>query len=114
MEPVQLARISLPQSLGGKLMTQIGLWRGTYDSPVVHDDMLTVEARLPVATTMELNTQLSAMSGGRAIVTSRFAGYQPCPLELGQTCPRRTVHPLDTAKYILAMRNALTQEVRTE
>jgi len=112
LEPVQLARISLPQSLGGKLMTQIGLWRGTYESPVVHDDILTVEARLPVAATMELNTRLSAMSGGRATVTSRFAGYQPCPLELGQTCPRRTVHPLDTAKYILAMRNAMAQEVK--
>ena len=40
---------------------------------------------------------------------SRFAGYQPCALELGATTPYRGVNPLDQAKYILSIRGALTE-----
>ena len=76
--------------------------------------MTTVTARLPVAETLELPRKLAAMTGGRAVVTSRFDGYRPCPLEKGATCPRRSVSPLDRAKYILAMRNALEGGLRDE
>ncbi len=88
-------------------MNEILIWRGEYQSPTVKKGNMTLEALLPVATTMDLTTRLAVMTGGRAVVTTRFAGYRPCSLELGATCPRRSVHPLDTAKYILAMRNAL-------
>ena len=40
-------------------------------------------------------------------MSARLKGYEECPTELGRTAPRRGVDPLDTAKYILAARNAL-------
>ena len=44
-------------------------------------------------------------------LTIRGGSAEPVALELGATCPRRGVHPLDTAKYILAARKALEGDV---
>ena len=37
----------------------------------------------------------------------KLHSYRECPPELGATAKRRSVDPLDTAKYILAIRGAL-------
>ena len=102
------------QALGGRVMNEVLLMRGEYEAPQTDGEMTTVTARLPVSETLELPRKLAAMTGGRAVVTSRFDGYRPCPLEKGETCPRRSVSPLDRAKYILAMRNALEGGLRDE
>ena len=44
-------------------------------------------------------------------MSTRLRGYEECPPELGRTAPRRGVDPLDTAKYILAARNALEGDI---
>ena len=50
---------------------------------------------------------LAAYSGGRGSISMRPCGYRECEDRSEATCPRRNVDPLDTSKYILAMRNAL-------
>lgn len=60
---------------------------------------------------LDFSVKLAALSGGRGVMRQRLAGYEPCPLELGKTAPRRGVHPLDTAKYILAARSALESDI---
>lgn len=114
LEPMLRCRITAPQALGGRVMNEVLLMRGEYEAPQTDGEMTTVTARLPVAETLDLPRKLAAMTGGRAVVTSRFDGYRPCPLEKGATCPRRSVSPLDRAKYILAMRNALEGGLRDE
>ena len=114
LEPMLRCRITVPQALGGRVMNEVLLMRGEYEAPQTDGEMTTVTARLPVSETLELPRKLAAMTGGRAVVTSRFDGYRPCPLEKGETCPRRSVSPLDRAKYILAMRNALEGGLRDE
>ncbi|HEY8892325.1 MAG TPA: hypothetical protein VIM70_18995 [Clostridium sp.] len=40
-------------------------------------------------------------------MTTGFSAYEPCPLEIGAARERIGVNPLDRAKFILSMRNAL-------
>jgi ribosomal protection tetracycline resistance protein len=40
-------------------------------------------------------------------MTTRFIGYEPCTIELGAIRERIGVNPLDRAKFILYVRNAL-------
>jgi ribosomal protection tetracycline resistance protein len=48
------------------------------------------------------------MTGGRGLLSLRFAGYQACPPELGAVAKRRGVNPLDRDRWILYKRNALS------
>lgn len=64
-------------------------------------------AHVPVATSLDFPQRLAMLTGGRGQMSLRLHSYRECELSLGKTCERRGVHPLDTAKYILAARNAL-------
>ena len=66
-----------------------------------------LNAKVPVATSLDYATTLAAITGGRGAMSVKLSGYEPCPLELGATAERRNVDPLDTSKYILAARSAL-------
>ena len=114
LEPMLRCRITVPEELGGRIMNEVLLMRGEYEAPESEPGEITITARLPVAETGDLPRKLAAMTAGRAVVTSRFDGYRPCPLEKGETCPRRSVSPLDRSKYILAMRNALEGGLRDD
>ncbi len=107
LEPMVEATLTVPAALGNRIIGDILQMRGTFDSPQVLGDTFTVVALLPVATSLDYSTRLGSLSSGRGSLTTRFAGYQPCPLELGATCPRRGVDPRDQAKYILSARGAL-------
>ncbi len=107
LEPMTLCRISAPEGCGSRILGDIVQMRGTFDSPVIENGGFHVEARLPVATSMEYSVKLGAMTSGRGHLSSRFDGYEPCPVELGATTPYRGVNPLDQAKYILSVRKAL-------
>ena len=66
-----------------------------------------MNARVPVATSLDYATTLASLTGGRGAMSVKLHGYEPCPLELGAAAERRSVDPLDTSKYILAARSAL-------
>ena len=44
-------------------------------------------------------------------MSTSLHGYRECAMELGRTAPRQGVDPLDTARYILAARNALESDI---
>jgi translation elongation factor EF-G len=48
------------------------------------------------------------LTKGRGTLTTFFDGYKECPSDVKAERTRRGVNPLDTSKYILAIRNALT------
>lgn len=108
LEPFLKIRITAQADLLGKLVSEILAMRGEFDQPVINGDKLTIEAFLPVATSLDFPVKLSSLSSGKATLFSSFAGYRECPLELGATTPRRGINPLDRSKWILYCRGAIT------
>ncbi len=112
LEPMLRARITVPETLLGQVISDITVMRGEFDSPVIRKGRCIIEARLPVATSLDYPVKLAAMSGGRAIYSTQFGGYRDCPLEQGATAKRRGINPLDRAKWILYARGAIQSEMQ--
>ncbi len=107
LEPMQLVRIAAPEEFVGKVIGDMIAMRGEFESPVIADGRFTMEAKVPAATFMDYTVRLASMTSGRGMISTRFAGYQPCPLELGAVAKRRGVNPLDREKWILTQRGAM-------
>lgn len=108
LEPMLRFRLSVPEEYGGKLMNELVVMRGEFDAPSVRQERMEIEGLLPVATTLDFPARLGAMTKGRGTLTTFFAGYRECPPDVDVSRTRRGVNPLDEAKFILAMRNALS------
>jgi len=108
LEPMLRFRLSTPEEFGGKLMSELVVMRGEFEAPVVRQGRMEIEGRLPVATSLDFPARLGSMTKGRGALTTYFDGYQECPQDVNAERTRRGVNPLDTSKYILATRNALS------
>ncbi|WP_244209150.1 GTP-binding protein [Paenibacillus ferrarius] len=108
LEPMLQVRITVPEVYGGKVLSDLVQMRAIFDPPQISGDRFVVEGRLPAATSLDYPVKLSAMSGGRGVITSSFGGYQPSPPDVQAERKRRGVNPLDQSKYILAVRKALS------
>ncbi len=109
LEPILRFRLSTPEEYGGKLMSELVAMRGEFDTPSVRQGRMEIEGRLPVATSLDFPARLGSMTKGRGTLTTFFDGYQACPTDVKTERARRGVNPLDTSRYILATRNALSQ-----
>jgi ribosomal protection tetracycline resistance protein len=107
LEPVVSMTISAQENFAGKIIGDLVQMRGEFDSPVIRKGNFKVEARIPVATSLEYPIRLGMLTSGRAVVSTRFSGYKECPAQFGAIAKRRGVNPLDRAKWILSKRNAL-------
>ena len=113
LEPIAEMLITVPEGLSGRIMSEIVTMRGeTLETRLTGEEgELCLIARVPVADSVDFPTRLQMLTSGRGQLSMRLHGYRDCPLSEGRTCERRGVHPLDTAKYILAARNALEGEI---
>lgn len=109
LEPMLKFRITTPEEYGGKILSDLVQMRAEFEPPSILQGRFMVEGILPVATSLEYPVKLRSMTGGRGIMSSSFARYQECPSDVHVIRPRRGVDPLDQSKYILSVRNALTQ-----
>jgi ribosomal protection tetracycline resistance protein len=107
LEPLLKFRITVPEDVGGKVLGDMINMRGTFDSPVISNGSFTVEGEMPAAASLDYPVRLGIISSGKGIISSCFSGYQPVSLEMGAVRERVGVNPLDRARFILAMRNAL-------
>ncbi len=107
LEPMVTLHISAGEQHAGRLIRDVIAMRGSFDSPVIHKDALTMEARVPVATSLTYPVDFGILTGGKGVLSSRFSGYEPCPAELGKIAKRRGIDPRDRAKWILHARQAL-------
>lgn len=107
LEPILEIRFLLPPECVGRVMSDVATMRGEVEETLTDDDRVVMMATVPVQTSMGYASTLASLTSGRGGMSIRLKGYRECPLELGATCPRRGVDPLDTSKYILAARNAL-------
>ncbi|NBD25300.1 GTP-binding protein [Paenibacillus glycinis] len=108
LEPMLRFRMSVPEEFGGKIMNELVVLRGEFEAPVLRQERMELEGLLPVATTLDFPARLGAMTKGRGTLTTFFAGYRECPPDVDVSRQRRGVNPLDQAKYILAVRNAMS------
>jgi len=109
LEPMQQMRITAKEDFLGKIIGDMTAMRGSYDTPVLHDGNFTLEATVPAATSLDYSIRLASLTSGHGHMAIRFAGFEPCPLELGKTTPRRGINPLDRDKWILHKRSAMQE-----
>ncbi|MBC8059659.1 MAG: TetM/TetW/TetO/TetS family tetracycline resistance ribosomal protection protein [Clostridiaceae bacterium] len=107
LEPMINFRIIVPEDIGGRILNDIVKMRGSFETPLIHNKTFTIEGTMPVSTSLDYPSTLGIISSGKGLMSTSFSGYQPCPLEMGATRERIGVNPLDRAKYILYVRNAL-------
>ncbi len=107
LEPMIRFRINATDDLLGVITSDITRMRGNFESPVVENNKFTLEGIVPLSTSLDFPVKLSSRSGGKARISTRFAGYSECPDELGTIRPFKGISPLDTAKYILKARRAI-------
>ncbi|MBW9153602.1 translation factor GTPase family protein [Clostridium estertheticum] len=107
LEPIINFRITVPENVVGRVLNDIIKMRGSFETPFIHNGTFTIEGKMPVSTSLEYPSDLSKIASGKAIITTGFSGYEPCSLEIGATRERIGVNPLDRAKFILSVRNAL-------
>lgn len=107
LEPMINFKITIPEDIGGKVLNDIIQMRGSFENPTIYNGLFTLEGKLPVATSLEYLVDLSIISSGRSVMSTKFAGYEPCAPELGADRERVGINPLDRSKYILYVRNAL-------
>ena len=110
LEPILSFRITAPDDMAGRILSDITQMRGSYENPIIQNGNINVEGTIPAATSLDYSVRLASMSGGRGVLTTSFLGYKECALELGKEHKRIGVNPLDKAKYILYARNALASE----
>jgi ribosomal protection tetracycline resistance protein len=108
LEPMITMKISAQEEFLGTIIGDLIKMRGEFETPIIRGGAFQVEAYLPVATSLEYPIKLGMLTSGRALISTRFAGYKQCPVELGATTKRHGVDPLDRAKWILYKRNALS------
>ncbi len=107
LEPILWFQITVPEDLSGKVLGDLIQMRAEYENPQIINGKFSVEGTVPVATSLDYSIKLSSFSAGRGLIKTKFDGYKKCSIAEGATCPRRGVNPLDRAKYILSVRNAL-------
>ncbi|MBP3328745.1 MAG: TetM/TetW/TetO/TetS family tetracycline resistance ribosomal protection protein [Clostridia bacterium] len=109
LEPLLKIRVTAPEELSGKVFSEIIKMGGEYDTPVIRSGIATLEAIVPVATSMNFPERLAALSSGKAVLSQSFYGYREYRDGLEHVNPRRGVNPLDRSKWILWARGAYNE-----
>ena len=107
LEPILEMKLEADEDTAGKLIGEINSMRGSIVSTAAQDGRMTLICEVPAADSYDFPTRFSRITSGRGLMTTRIKSYRACEFSPDKCCPRRGVDPLDTAKYILAARNAL-------
>lgn len=110
LEPILHYRISVPEELGGRVLSDLVRMRAEFQPPKASGGRMVVEGKVPAATSFDYSVSLSSLTGGKGTITTSFAGYEECPGDVEAVRPRIGVDPLDHSKYILSVRNAISRE----
>lgn len=107
LEPILEMNLEADEDMAGKLIGEINGMRGSVVSTTAQNGRMTLICEVPAADIYDFPTRFSRITSGRGLMTTRIKSYRACEFAPDKCCPRRGVDPLDTAKYILAARNAL-------
>ena len=107
LEPTLKVRFTAPEEYMSKIIGDVTVMRGEFDSPVLADGKCHVEAIIPASECMDYPVKFASMTSGKGRLRSSFYGYRDCPDGIGNDTPYRGVCPLDRAKWILYKRGAI-------
>ena len=113
LEPIIRMEMRVPESTCSKILGEVILMRGEIVDSTQYEERAHVVADVPLAASVDFSTRLAALTGGRGSLSMRLIAYKECEQSPEKVCPRNGVHPLDTAKYILAARSAMGDGVFT-
>lgn len=111
LEPVLKAFLQVPETFGGRVMSDVTKMRGQVLSSQLMGTSMRLEALIPAVNALPYAETLLQLTGGRGGMTTQLHSYQYAPDDVTDTLPRHGVNPLDTAKYILAARSALEGDI---
>lgn len=111
LEPILAARFIMPSEFLGRVMTDVIAMRGEVVDSEYDGDRVILNALIPVQSSLDYSITLASFTSGRGSMSVKLHGYKECPLELGATAKRRGIDPLDTSKYILAVRGAIQENL---
>ncbi len=78
LEPYYAFRLTVPQELVGRAMTDIQRMDGSFDPPETEGDMAVLSGTAPVATMRDYWTEVTAYTKGRGQLFCTISGYAPC------------------------------------
>ncbi len=76
-EPMTQVRLELPVSRLGTVLSVLAGVGARVDTPLPHQDISVIAARLPSAQVHGLRSRLPALTGGEGVLETTFGGYQP-------------------------------------
>ncbi len=107
LEPMMRLTVTAPSGELGRISSDMAQMEGVVEETQQQQERCRVTARVPLRRCMRYPVQLAAQTRGAGAMTMALDGYRETPPGVEATCPRKSVDPLDTAKYILAARSAL-------
>ncbi len=110
LEPLLKLRITAPSEFVSRVIGDITMMRGSFESPVMHGTDFTIEAIVPAATSMDYPVRLRAQTSGKAKFASSFYGYNDSPPDVRAVAKRRGPDPRERSKWILYARDAIQEK----
>ena len=107
LEPMLAFNLTVPEELAPKALGEITNMRGRYHETEMSNGQFTVRGLYPLSEGMDFPQRVAMLSSGRGVLVAKLSHYEKCPKSVTATQPYRGVSPLDRAKYILHIRNAL-------
>lgn len=98
-EPVLRASLEIPAGAVGAVLTVLARLGAAVEAQSVQEELATVVILVPAARMPDLQRRLPALTGGEAVLESRFGGYQPVRGD-PPTRRRTTANPLHREEYL--------------
>ncbi len=108
LEPILSFKIKSSSDFIGKINSELIHLRAHITTSEINDNIVIINGEIPLATSLKLPITLSSLTSGKAKLNTKFIKYQKCAVDLGKTRDFKGISPLDTAKYILKARKALS------
>jgi ribosomal protection tetracycline resistance protein len=108
LEPVLSFKIKTPEQYIGNIQSELIKLRAKITLSEALDNKVIIVGKIPLSTSLEFPIKLSSITSGKAKLNTKFLKYQKCDIRLGKTRDFKGISPLDTAKYILKARKALS------
>lgn len=108
LEPILSFKIIAPEESLGLIVSELLKLRAVFDSPSIENLKCRITGNIPLATSIDFPIKLSSITSGKGKMSSKFSHYEACENSLGKTRAYKGISPLDTSKYILKARKALS------
>ena len=108
LEPILSFKIKTANAYIGTIQSELVRLRAKIKLSEAIGDKVIIKGEMPLATSLDFPIKLNALTSGKAKLRTQFLNYQKCDVALGKKREYKGISPLDTAKYILKARKALS------